>query len=98
MGLTIPHLGILLGESQLRSKGNANVVTHRPGHGCAWNFRHGIEHIVAAPGIGAFDDLPTAAIPLLDERLSDLVAVEVEAHRPDIVAGERYHSDQLVNR
>lgn len=98
MGLTIPHLGIFLGESQLRSKGNADVVAHGPGYGRAWNFRHGIEHIVAAPGVGAFDDPPTAAIPVLDERLSDLATVEGEAYGPDIVAGERYHPYQPVNR
>ncbi len=62
-------------------------VAHGPdvsgGDGC-----HSSQLVVLRAGIGAGDDAPLVAVPVLDEGLQDVAGIPEIAHRPDITGGD----------
>src|SRR5437016_4906147 len=45
--------------------------------------------------IRAFNDLPVRAIPVLDQRVEDIIGIETAAYGPDIAGGNDRHAAKL---
>src|SRR5207248_8344046 len=82
----VPALGqgLLHAELVLRAAHGPYVV----GVATLRGHRHPIEDVVAHAHVGAGDDAPRGAVPVLDQRLLHHVGGEVEAHGPDVVCGD----------
>ena len=91
-------LRITLSERQLGTKAAAAVIANGPRFIRAWNLGHGIEVIITPrSSIGTRDNTPLAAIPVLNERLLDVIAGEGVPNGPDVGRRDRYHPIQVVD-
>src|SRR5438876_565668 len=72
------------------------IVTHGP-HIVGRHRRHSIEIVAMRAGAGAGHDAPTAAVPMLHQRLvTAAAAFAIVTHGPHIVGRYRRHPTEVV--
>ena len=89
-GDNLPTRAIPVLDQCLLETATVYIPSHRPD--VVERDRYNIANtVVTRPDIGAGDNLPTRAIPVLDQRLIETATVMVVSHRPDVVGRDGYN-------
>lgn len=93
-----PASAVALDQGELiGAKADWGGVANGPCLACPCDLGDRVEDIIACSRIGAGDDAPTAARPVLDQRLARVIVGNGITDRPDIGGGEGNDSFELVD-